>query len=968
MKKYFLFMIMLCLALSSFAKMVPIERARDLAITFYTHNLSHNIGQPTVKDGAVTEYKNIVTYYTFNFEPSGFVIVAADDAAIPILGYSDEGNMEGEITNPATKEWLDSYSREIYKIISNNLSNEETLKKWNAVFEDKSVEITQDVQPLLTTTWDQGCYYNALCPYDGSAASTCYHVYTGCVATAMSQIMKYHNYPPQGVGYHSYIDPTYGFQSADFGNTTYNWSSMPNNVTGSNTAVATLMYHSGVSVNMQYSTSGSGAFSNDVPYALMNYFNYHPGVIIQYKSNFTNVEDFKALIRTDLDQQLPVYYSGSNPTEGHAFVCDGYRLSDGTFHFNWGWSGADDGWYAIGALNPGGNSFNDDNAIVIHIKPYDPNLIVRISHPVNNAVIGVGYPVRIVGNTVRGTNNLMKLFIDSVEITSTTNDSLVYIWNTSAPDLGSHYVAIYSYNATDTVYNAINLNVAQWISQASSFTTIRGINYMSAADSMAVWATAYDPVNPSGACSDFTRTKDGGNTWVPGTIANTTGLASSMIFAMSASMAYDLMYKVSGTNPQGIYVTVDTGTTWTRQTTAPFSNSSSFPDCIHFFNSTDGWALGDPINGSFEIYTTTNGGTNWTPVSSSNIPAPLSGEFGIVGYYSAVQDTLWFGTNMGRVYHSTDKGHTWSVATVSQLSGKYIKPSFQTGMHGLAQDKSQSSTGAICETFDGGVTWASVNLTGPIYATDLSFVPGDGNVCVSSGSSGTNGCSYSFNGGHFWSDFIGTQGAEYMQMSWVNNHCGWAGGINTSATENGIYKFIGVLTIPLPLPLNLLAQVNNQTVHLTWQKPVYDSTTVTLHGYNVYRNNVKLNTSLVDSLSYFDLMVPSGQYTYCVTAVYNQGESAKTCQDVTVTALGINTQGSSPQVSVYPNPVENLLHIRSQATITDLQLTDLSGRVVFHSQPENGAVDLQVSSYHPGIYLLTAQTINGTIHQKVVIQ
>jgi len=200
----------------------------------------------------------------------------------------------------------------------------------------------------------------------------------------------------------------------------------------------------------------------------------------------------------------------------------------------------------------------------------------------NNAVIGVGYSVQIVGSTVRGTDNLMKLFIDNVEKASTTNDSIAYTWNTSAPDLGSHEVKVYSYSTTDTVYNAINLNVAEWISQASSFTTIRGINYLSAADSNAVWATAYDPINPTGACSDFTRTDDGGNTWTPGVINNTTGLASAMIFGMSATKAYIPMYKVSGSKPQGIYVTTDSGTTWTRQTTASFSNASSFPDCIHF--------------------------------------------------------------------------------------------------------------------------------------------------------------------------------------------------------------------------------------------------------------------------------------------------------------------------------------------------------------------------------------------------
>lgn len=966
MKKLFLLLAMLCMAISSFAVIVPVEKAKTVAVGFYAHFFLHDNGQPVIDDIRVTEYNNIVTMYTFIFKPTGFVIVAADDASLPILGYSDESTIPREISNPATKEWLDGYSQEIYNIVTNALSNQETLKTWNALLSGDFPPPTRDVSPLLTTTWDQGCYYNTLCPADGGGS--CGHTYTGCVATAMAQVMKYHNYPPQGVGSHTYIDPIYGSQTANFGNTTYDWASMPNNVGSPNTPVATIMYHSGVSVNMHYSTSGSGAYSEDVPYALMNYFNYHPGAVIQYKNAYPNVEDFKNLIRADLDQQLPVYYSGSNPSVGHAFVCDGYHMSDGKFHFNWGWSGSSNGWFSIGALNPGGYTFNDNNAAVLHIKPYNPNLIVRITHPVNNAVIGVGYPVQIVASTVRGTFNLMKLFIDNVEIATTTNDTILYTWNTSAPDMGSHEVKVYSYSTTDTVYNTINLNVAEWISQASSFTTTRGISYMSAADSNAVWATAFDPTNPTGACSEFTHTIDGGDTWVPGIINNTTGLASAMVFGMSATKAYVPMYKVTGSNPQGIYVTTDGGTTWTRQTTALFSNPISFPDCVHFFNADEGWALGDPINGEYEIYTTTDGGTTWAPVSGSNIPDPVSGEFGVVGYYSAVHDTLWFGTNKGRVYHSTDKGHTWTVSTVTPLNGKYIKPSFRTGMHGLVQDKDNGTTGAFCETFDGGVTWTLANTTGPVYATDLCYVPGTANIWVSSGSNGTNGSSYSFNGGHFWNDFVGTQGAQYMQMTWLNNHCGWAGGINASSTENGVYKFIGVLSIPLNPPVNVQAQVNNQDVLITWEPPVVDTNSVSLIGYNIYRNNVKLNTAVLTTLTYPDNGVPSGQYTYCVTSVYLEGESSKTCKNVEVTALGINPSAASANLRVYPNPVDNLLHIRCAGTINELWLTDLSGREVLHSLPEYNVVDIPVTSFHSGIYLLSVQTTKGSYHVKVLVR
>lgn len=962
MKKLYLLTVILCMTVFSFATPVHQTEARKLAFGFYCH-YSKVPGTPVIESESVTCYRDLPTFYTFRFSTGGFVIMAADDAAFPVVAYSFDSPMPQEITNPATKEWLESYSRDIWQIVQHQLDNTETLKEWNALRNGEYQTPTRDVNPLLSTTWDQGCYYNALCPADPGAGWTCGHVYTGCVATAMAQIMKYHNFPPQGVGSHSYVHPQYGVQSADFGNTTYDWASMPNNVSTYNTPVATIMYHAGVSVNMQYSVSGSGAYSEDVPPAMLDYFNYHPDITIVYKNNYPNVDDFKDLLRADLDQSLPIYYSGQG-TAGHAFVCDGYRLSDGKFHFNWGWSGSSNGWYAIGSLNPGGNTFNDANSAVIHIKPYNPNLIVRIPHPVNNAVIGVGYPVEIEAVTVRGNPGTMSLLIDGIERYSTSNDTLLFTWSTTTADLGSHEVLAYSYTATDTVFYRINLNVAEWISQASGFAATRGISYMFAADSNSVWGTGMDPANPTGACSDFTRTTNGGATWVPGVITNTTGLAGAMIFAMDSMRAYVPMYKVSGTKPQGIYYTSDGGATWAKQTTASFTNPNSFPNCVHFFNENEGWCMGDPISNEFEIYTTVNGGTNWTQVAGSAIPNPQSGEFGVVGYYSAVNDTIWFGTNMGRVYRSPDKGSSWEVFTVPPLSGKYIKPTFRNGSHGLVQDKDAGTTGTICETFDGGQTWTLVTTSGPIYATDLSYIPGTENTWVSSGSMGTNGTSYSFDGGHTWTDFAGTSGAEYMQMTWLNNHCGWAGGVNASPTENGVYKYIGNLAMPLPAPFNLQADVISHDVHLTWEAPP----TGNPQGYNMYRNELKLNSTVITNLSYDDYVIEPGQYNYCVKAVYSSGESAADCELVDV-AVGIPGTGETA-LRVYPNPASDKMYIGLtgdlQATTVTLVIRDLTGRVVLSDQASSQQ-PVDVSSLRSGIYLVSLDAGGNVTVAKLVI-
>jgi hypothetical protein len=335
-------------------------------------------------------------------------------------------------------------------------------------------------------------------------------------------------------------------------------------------------------------------------------------------------------------------------------------------------------------------------------------------------------------------------------------------------------------------------------------------------------------------------------------------------------------------------------------------------------------------------------------VAGSAIPNPLSGEFGIVGYYSAVNDTIWFGTNMGRVYRSTDRGLTYTVSTVTPLNGKYIEPSFRTGTHGLVQDKSAGTTGAMCETFDGGQTWTTVNATGPVYATDLLYVPGTANTWVSSGSSGNMGSSYSFDGGHTWSPFLGTDGAAYMQMTWVNNHCGWAGGVNSSATENGAYKFIGLLRPALPAPLNLQGVVTNHDVHLTWEAP-----SGTPLGYNLYRNGLKLNASPITALFYDDLFLISGQYTYCVKAVYTDGESDEVCTIVDV-AVGIKTEDVN-DVRITPNPASEWITITG-ITSGRYEMLNLQGVVVLSGDIDPGKSGVETAIYvgalSPGYFLL----------------
>ena len=341
---------------------------------------------------------------------------------------------------------------------------------------------------------------------------------------------------------------------------------------------------------------------------------------------------------------------------------------------------------------------------------------------------------------------------------------------------------------------------AQWIDQASGFTTVsRGIRCVYAVSPTVVWASAYDGSGAAAACQDLTVTTNGGTLWTPHTVAGVTNLEIANIVALDASTAWVCMFPPGATaTGQGIYKTTNGGVTWARQATATFSNAVSFPDVVYFWDQNLGYCMGDPINGDFEIYTTTNGGTTWTLVPGANIPNPLAGEFGVIGYYSSVGNTTWFGTNLGRVYKSVDNGNNWTVSAIPGWGAKYVQPYFRDALNGIAQDRSATTTGALVKTTDGGTTWTPITTTGNVFYNDLAYIPGTTSTWVSTGAAtGFTGVTYSFNDGVNWSDMTATIGTQFLAMDWINNSTGWSGGFNTSATAGGMHKFNAVLAEPV---------------------------------------------------------------------------------------------------------------------------------------------------------------------------
>ena len=347
MRRNLLIIIALFLGITTLqAKPVDVGHAQRLGLNFVQNKAMFAKNAVNRLDLAYTYHADngMATAYVFNFD-GGFVVVAADNVSSPIIGYSDHGQFNYETAPDGLLFMLGEVSHSIEMMVEEGVSaSNDILCRWKNLEEYglmRPEKGTPVVEPLVQQKWNQDFPYNMYAP--GGCP-------TGCVATAMAQLMKYWEWPVTGTGEHSYVAMGYGEQYANFGATTYDWANMINNYAiGSPTqeqkeAVATLMYHCGVSVNMMYEPSGSGAYSADVPGAINAYFSYSDHATHITKGG--NYNEWIALLKSNIDQRIPVYYSGQSSEGGHAFVCDGYDEDD-LFHFNWGWGGSANGYFLI---------------------------------------------------------------------------------------------------------------------------------------------------------------------------------------------------------------------------------------------------------------------------------------------------------------------------------------------------------------------------------------------------------------------------------------------------------------------------------------------------------------------------------------------------------------------------------------------------------------------------------------------
>ena len=406
------------------------------------------------------------------------------------------------------------------------------------------------------------------------------------------------------------------------------------------------------------------------------------------------------------------------------------------------------------------------------------------------------------------------------------------------------------------------VNAQFWSEKATGFTAAnRTLSSISIVNTSVIWAIALDnSAAPDYTIKEFTKSTDGGETWTPGTInlgANTSGLGITSISAISDQIAW-ISAAPDVSDFGGVWKTTDGGLTWTKQTTALFNNPiDSYTSFVHFWDASNGVTGGDTENGTFEIYTTSNGGNNWNRVIGANIPPSLVGEMGYVGVTSVVGNIFWFGTSAGRIFKSIDKGLSWTVTQTpsTDFNLGLDRFTFSDANNGLFMDHNNTTT--LYKTTDGGNNWTSITTPG-FYKTNIAYIPGTSTV-IAGAAANPFGSSYSTDNGSTWTTI--DSGVFHGTLAFLNDSFGFSAGINTNATTGGISKFAGLplktpsfeadkQIVAYPNPTNGILKINSNN-SLTKEVSVYD-----LLGKEVFNskfsplNNVNLDLNSLQAGNY----------------------------------------------------------------------------------------------------------------------
>lgn len=922
MKKHHFFLLLALLLGINYlnANPVDMEKAKVVGQKFVSAKFNKELRNNDLKLVYTgTSSRGETCFYAFNTGENGFVIVSANDRFRPIVGYSDESLFETENMSPELAFYLDRIIEA--RTSRNAVVIDNTTEDWQSVMTSGhllSRNGGRGVDYLCSTKWNQDSPYNLYAPEASSGPGG--RCYAGCVATAMSQVMKCWNQPLQGTGSHGYYS-NYGYLSANFGQTSYNWEHMPNRLTGATQeeieAVALLMYHCAVTVDMNFSPAGSGAFSSSVPEAIQDYFSYSSNAQLRSR-DYYSLTNWQNMLKESFDLGWPVYYAGhSNSGGGHAFVCDGYDDND-LFHFNWGWGGSSDGWFVIDEI---------DYAIwaqaIFNFVPTDVYTYMPLA-PENLTVSPSGdFDYAATLTWVNPTQNIhLETLTNIDQIVITRNGKIIHTEDNAAPGASMSYTDHYipmmvDYSVYAIVHNAKSLaateknillgptctwtvemnssNPQGWNGGALSFINNAGneVAYLSLESAQATHTVTlpFGHIEihwqkPEQAIDDFEFK-----------VKNTEGMLKAHFHGSSSEIQNGLFYIANNTcinNDEEIESTLLTAAIANDQVTLKWDavdnsiNYQIFRDGILFDITTETSFVDENTRGTFHTYHvttfTSNGETlpsntcSYHPESPCAIPTNLHVEIA-----TPVKAAL-----------------TWNAPEDETVAGYmvYRRPK-------------------------GGEFKRIKLLSGTSYTDNLS--------------SQLDGC-YEY-----------TVTAYYRETQCESGYA--------SAAGHPELNFVAFNKTIIPQHLGFL--IHEDHVILQWEEGSM------AEGYNIYRDGVRIAHGAIGN-SFIDYSAtPQQSYRYFITGHTAHIESNPTNIVYVDWTTGISESTSNQEVSIYPNPTENTVTIEAE-NLRQVRVFNVMGQEVKCRTSFKDSVNIDLSEQPKGCYFIETTTEQGRTTKTIV--
>lgn len=911
-------------------------------------------GQVAPAKNLRSDKTNNAPYYAFNLE-QGYVIVSGDDEMTELVGYAENGFFDAENVPPQMQLWLDGYAEYVAAVQSGKAKARKIL-----LSDSPSVV----VEPLVTTKWNQDAPFNNFAPEYTDDNNNTQRCATGCAATAMAQIMKFHNWPEQGVGYYSYEHQSFGTISSNFSEHVYDWTNMIdryNNGEYSNVqadAVALLMKDCGVSLNMNYGPVSGASIYSYTP-AFKNYFRYSSHTV---NRSGCETAEFTKIITDELQEGRPIIYCGTGEDGGHAFVVDGYDTNY-FLHVNWGWGGYSDGYFDMNYMDPtglgiggGSGAFKWNQGIVLArplkdgVEPYE--FIQQLCFvPYNDVKGGIFCEQEMPANKgdvvtilLRNTANLsgesffgslnVGVFDDSGALVTMGNEERIE--NNNGELLEFQSGSLYSVDLPMTL-NTAGIADGNYIVRAMSkangdvwrkFASTDCLN-MTVADGKVYLSAPTPNISMVGIGSYDTATYKGFSFNADVTVHNSSSIPvdGSIIFTVTDSETGDAL---SGSLRAIVYDNCD------------------FRSNIAFSTTNDFFAIGKTYNISFTGFQTTDGKT--LPINNA---IPLS--FSIVEN-AEVQNSLTFFNIEGSPFGMTVSNENFSKTDDTMVSINCLGNANEETYQGyIAIETLNLHTGSkwhtslgLTENIPQGAYYPQINT--PFKALPIATAD-DGVYRLST-------VSQEIRNGYLFPDWLYTTNTSHIDFR-VNG---------SDVTVLHPVDEVAFSAAPESYP----TIGTNCTFNLDLENKNDKSETISAGMYFVDQDNNGIGLAQVDGIilkAYEQQTVPVTVFIdpakfherthYAAYPVIRKGESYILGEpyEFNGATSGINDVNdvNAINVKVYPNPVVDVLHVNVEALRIDVY--NAGGALVADA---SNADSVNVAHLPAGYYIAVVATADGT--------